>query len=422
MRMPALFISLAALLAIGSAAGRFEASASGGAEDIRHPRTGTVQQSAIVHSDAALTYRTDSTYSTATAVIPRMYGSATRDSIPGRYRYTYTLVNEPSSANTIAAFALDPVPRPLSVTPPLHWRWMYGYETEDSALYFRAKPDTNPPPAGWDSLTVVRSIYDLAAGASLTFGFVSDRAPSKTMFFAQGYYQDSISSEEPGGRFYLPVSIWNNSVSGPVVGPGTTKAALESPGMKKAPGSHQLKAPTSGPGRLGAVKPPRPIGSPESVLPPCYMPTGIDTAGWLTAHLMSQPVTFRLPPTFGRARGIMFEHGGVAWIDGRRKFEESNGMWGPHSFGAPGQRFPGYSECIDSVAGIRYRLLTTYNGWDSVYVFAALQVDPNPGLRGEYTEALTGESPDSLDQRLFLAIFRTLKPESAPVSSGSRRK
>jgi len=173
---------------------------------------------------------------------------------------------------------------------------------------------------------------------------------------------------------------------------------------------------------LLAAKHSRPIGSPESVLPPCYVPTGIDTAGWQTVHLMSKPVTFRLPPTFRRVRGIMFEHGGVAWIDGRRKFEQNNGYWGAHSFGAPGQRFPAYSECIDSLAGIRYRLLTTYNGWDSVYVFAALQVDRHLELLGDYTEALTGGSPDSVDQRLFLAIFRTLKPDSTPISPLSPHK
>jgi len=72
-------------------------------------------QSAIIHSDTGLTYRTDSTYSTATAIIPRMYGSASPDSIPGRYRYTYTLVNEPSSTNTIWKFALDPVPKPFGL-------------------------------------------------------------------------------------------------------------------------------------------------------------------------------------------------------------------------------------------------------------------------------------------------------------------
>jgi hypothetical protein len=54
----------------------------------------------------------------ATAVTPRVYGSASPDSMPGRYRYTVTLVNEPSSRNTIWKFVLDPVPRPITVTPP----------------------------------------------------------------------------------------------------------------------------------------------------------------------------------------------------------------------------------------------------------------------------------------------------------------
>jgi len=116
---------------------------------------------------------------------------------------------------------------------------------------------------------------------------------------------------------------------------------------------------------------------------------------------------------------VRFEHGGIAWVDGRRKFEQASGIWG-HS--PPGERFPGYSECIDSLAGIRYRLLTTYNGYMSVYVFTAIQEDRNPGLLGDYTEALSGESPDSVDQRLFLAIFRTLRPDSTPISPLSPHK
>jgi hypothetical protein len=177
---------------------------------------------------AGLTYHTDNLYSTGTAIVPRMYGAASPDSIPGRYRYTYTLINERSSANTIVAFALDPISEPLSVTPPLHWQWIYGFETEDSALYFESEADHQPAPIGWDSLTVVRSIYDLAPGDSLTFGFVSDRVPSTTQFFAQGYYRDSISSEEPNGKVFFPVSIWNNSVEGTVIGPGTVRASYKS--------------------------------------------------------------------------------------------------------------------------------------------------------------------------------------------------
>jgi hypothetical protein len=207
--------SLAALLAVGFA----------GSADVE---TQVVQQPAIIHSDTTLMYRTDRTYSTATAVIPRVYGSSSPDSIPGRYRYTYTLVNEPSSTNSIWEFVLNPVPRPISVTPPPHWFYDYGYEGEDKALSFGSgEGDTLPMPADWDSVSMVPSIYDLQPGDSVTFRYVSDRAPSMTRFFVQGYYRDSISSDETNGRSFRsfpPVSIWNNSVSGAVIGPGTTNA------------------------------------------------------------------------------------------------------------------------------------------------------------------------------------------------------
>jgi hypothetical protein len=171
-------------------------------------------------------------YPSAVAVHPRIHCSVSPDSIPGRFRYRYTLFNDSSSTNTIHEFALDPIPKPLSVMPPLQWEWAYGFETEDQALYFESKPDSRPAPVGWDSLTVVRSIYDLAPGQSMTFGVVSDRPPAITQFFAQGYYQDSISSEGPSGPFYWPVSIWNNSVTGDVIGPDTTMARQKASRLK----------------------------------------------------------------------------------------------------------------------------------------------------------------------------------------------
>jgi len=202
--------------------------------------------SGIVYSDPALTYRVASEYSTATAVVPRFYGSSSPDSVPGRFRYSYTLVNDPLSTNTIWAFALNPVPRPITVTPPKSWQWTFGYQLEDSALFFDSDPDSNPPPVGWDSLTVARSTHDLAPGDSLVFGFVSDRPPSVTLFYVQGYYQDSTASDT--SVTYWPISIWNNSVTGTVIAPGTTTGAS---GME-SPGSPMLRAPTPNPSAANA--------------------------------------------------------------------------------------------------------------------------------------------------------------------------
>ena len=99
---------------------------------------GEVRRVGIVYSDAALESNA------ATAVTPRVYGSATPDSTPGRYRYAITLVNEPSSTNTIWRFALDPVPRPITVTPPPNWMWAYGFDLRDKALAFGSEGDDTP--------------------------------------------------------------------------------------------------------------------------------------------------------------------------------------------------------------------------------------------------------------------------------------
>ena len=210
----------------------------------RRPSKVPDQRSEIVFADAALIYATSRTYSTATAVIPRMYGSATPDSVPGRYQYTYTLVNDQASTNTIWKFALDPVTTPLGVTPPPHWRWLFGYQLEDSALYFTSMPDGSIP-SGWDSLSVVRSVYDLAPGDSLAFGFLSDRAPSMTKFYVQGYYRDSISTDTDAAL--EATSIWNNSVSGTVIGPATTTAVPEGRNPDGVPGAPLLRAPVPNP-------------------------------------------------------------------------------------------------------------------------------------------------------------------------------
>lgn len=94
-----------------------------------------------------------------------------------------------------------------------------------------------------------------------------------------------------------------------------------------------------------------------------------------------------------------------------------NGIWGTSSFGEPGPKFPGYSECVDTLAGIRYRLITAYDVVNAHYIVGAFEVDPDtvwvvrgqPVARVGYTEALVGESPSIADQRLFLAILRTFR-------------
>jgi hypothetical protein len=101
--------------------------------------------------------------------------------------------------------------------------WGYGYALRDRALFFGSEGDDNPYPAAWDSVSNVPSIYDLQPGDSVAFAFVSDGAPTMIRFYVQGFYNDSLGTEEEGGP--PPFSIYTNGVTGAVIGPGSAAAS-----------------------------------------------------------------------------------------------------------------------------------------------------------------------------------------------------
>jgi FlgD Ig-like domain len=197
----------------------------------------------IIYSDAALEENA------AVAITPRVYGSAVNDSVPGRYRYTVTLVNEPSSSNVIWKFVLDPVPRPITVTPPPNWMWAYGYQLKAKALAFGSEGDNTPRPGNWDSVSAVPSIHDLPPGDSVTFRYVSDGVPSMIRFYVQGFYNDSLGTEDQGGL--PPYSVYTKGITGTVVGPATTTGVPETP--RTPPEAPKLQAPAPNPTSASAT-------------------------------------------------------------------------------------------------------------------------------------------------------------------------
>jgi hypothetical protein len=155
---------------------------------------------------------------------------------------------------------------------------------------------------------------------------------------------------------------------------------------------------------LGATRPvPR-----KPVIPPCTIPR-IDEREWRTVWI-DRPRVFRLPPGFEPDPSVRYEHGGRRWKYGKRQFEMVSGIWGMESFGGPGSSwYPGYSECNDTLAGTPFRLITTYSANFESYMAVAV---PAPQDSFEYSLAFIGQSPDSADQPLFLAIFRTLRADT----------
>jgi len=207
--------------------------------------TSETRQAAIIYSDATLESNA------ATALTPRVYGSATPDSVVGRYRYTYTLVNEASSANALWKFVLDPVPHPVVVTAPANWMWAYGFDLRPTALAFGSEGDDTPHSARWDSVSDVPSIYDLQPGDSLSFRFVAPGDPAMIRFYVQGFYNDSLGTEEGGGP--PPYSVYKNSVTGSVIGPGTIVVAPGAPGTSKSPEVPKPQAPAQNPAKASAT-------------------------------------------------------------------------------------------------------------------------------------------------------------------------
>jgi hypothetical protein len=109
-------------------------------------------------------------------------------------------------------------------------------------------------------------------------------------------------------------------------------------------------------------------------------------------------MTYLLPKGFQEDpdRRAVSEHGGFAWRDGRRRFQQSDGFWGVTSFEAEYSGAP-YSSCRINVGGSEVFVATRIYG--SRYEAYAW-----PG--GATAMIASGTNPD--DQRLFLAVFRTL--------------
>ncbi len=160
-------------------------------------------------------------------------------------------------------------------------------------------------------------------------------------------------------------------------------------------------------------KAPTPISAEASMFRPCHIPTGIDTAGWVTIRLYGdgRRILYQLPPSFHEDHSIHFTEGGVAWTDGRRRL-----TWSHSNYTCvPDAAFRDCAECYDSLAGTLFRVDTAYQTFDSLYCVYAGQ--ENFGTRLGL-HALMCTSPYSADQNLFLTIVRTMRDDSRVARRG----
>lgn len=141
----------------------------------------------------------------------------------------------------------------------------------------------------------------------------------------------------------------------------------------------------------------------------------VDTTGWVRRAGPYPGFSYLLPAAFQEDTTGMFIHGGTRWVDGPRWFHQSNGYWSPESFRGSYAREPPadpeYSECWDTVAGLRVFIATRYQ--DGRFVASAGFPDPRRGSGPRSLEpVMHGLGTRSHDQALFLAIIRTVARDS----------
>jgi hypothetical protein len=156
------------------------------------------------------------TWSAATNVIPQVNGQATWNQETSSWTYTYTVKNDISSPNVIRRFALAPVLEPQSIVAPTRWYQHYGYAGRSDAVVW-SMVNPGPPPAGWDSVSMYPSPFDIQPGDSVSsFRILSPHSPRMITYFVEGYH-DLPLFEEPD-----PPRLFDNSITGTVVGPAGT--------------------------------------------------------------------------------------------------------------------------------------------------------------------------------------------------------
>jgi hypothetical protein len=154
------------------------------------------------------------------------------------------------------------------------------------------------------------------------------------------------------------------------------------------------------------------VGAAQPIAPCTH--AEVDTTGWRPERF-DERLVFRLPPTFKRDRTAKYIEGGRRWTDDDRTLELAlGGYWGETSFGKLEPETEGYSECIDTLAATRFRLIT-WRGYKGRYYAVAIPdsaYHPRGAPLKRAGHLLSGSCRTRADQRLVLAVFRTLHADS----------
>lgn len=158
--------------------------------------------------------------------------------------------------------------------------------------------------------------------------------------------------------------------------------------------------------------------TPGQVLRPCGFSLAVDTTGWRevvkTSSRDNRRYHFKMPSAFEPDSTARFSHGGTAWRDLTRRILWYDGGGAGCTLDEPASAC---AQCVDSLAGFPFHLVSRYNTYDQVHRISAERLDAQSTSRS--SEALVGTSPDSSDQALLLAVIRSLQEEVRVATRGT---
>ena len=153
------------------------------------------------------------------------------------------------------------------------------------------------------------------------------------------------------------------------------------------------------------------LGADKPVAPCTHVKA--DTIGWRVARF-NERLSFRFPQSFKRDSTVQCMEGCRVWVDGDRRFLLTRN-YSSGSFGKNDPRIEGYSECVDTLAGSAFLLITEYRrnkGESFPGFYSAIAVQGGAFAAPRETNILTAYSPRQSDTDLFLGIFRTMQMDS----------
>ena len=149
------------------------------------------------------------------------------DSTSRLYTYAYTVLNQNQSGNSMDSFGVTPVPKPIDIRSPAHWKGFYGWEDDTKAVVWTVwdSGGVKMPVDTTQTFDVTASPYELAHGSSLDgFVIVSRQPPTANgapiTWYAQGFDTlTDLSDERDEGNTPSQDSFFIQSVNGPIAGP-----------------------------------------------------------------------------------------------------------------------------------------------------------------------------------------------------------